>query len=58
MRLCDICNSPDPFKRQLAIGRISFERTDADLSVPKFKSFDICKACLDKPITVILEKKE
>ena len=34
MRLCDICKEPDPFKRQLAVGRLTFERTDSEAKVP------------------------
>ena len=58
MRLCDVCRQEDPFKRQLAIGRLSFERTDPDSGMPRYKSYDICQACLTLPVTAILEKKE
>jgi hypothetical protein len=49
---------PDPFKRRLAIGRVSFERTDPVLELPKFRSYDICEPCLGKSVLEILEKKE
>lgn len=55
MRLCDVCKEPDPFKRQLAVGRIAFERTDSTADVPKYKSYDICLSCLTTklPIEII-----
>ena len=58
MRICDVCNDPDPFKRKLAVGRITFERTDPEAQVPKFKAYDVCKSCLVMPLTAVLEKKE
>lgn len=58
MRLCDICMDPDPLKRKLAVGRISFERTVSDSKLPKFRAYDICEECLTNPVTLIIEKKD
>lgn len=58
MRLCDVCKEPDPFKRQLAVGRITFERTDSEAKVPKYKSYDICAPCLARTVSSVLEREE
>lgn len=48
MRICDVCNDPDPFKRQVAVATIEIHGLPAhreELKKPD-QYADICLQCL------------